>query len=124
MAGSTKLEQNVNPYFLTLHLQTLRRVSLPILNHQLRTFLTVPSVCILIVNFLHNFAFNAGTYYLALFFQVCGSTIYLRPPLIAIQSVKGLTPLMAGLTMLPYSLGSSLASMPGLSSFLTTFVFI
>ncbi|CCM01633.1 uncharacterized protein FIBRA_03694 [Fibroporia radiculosa] len=51
---------------------------------------------ILAVIFLHNFAFNAGTYYLALFFQ----------------AVDGLPPLQAGIKMLPYSLGSSLASMP------------
>lgn len=30
-------------------------------------------VSILVVVFLHNFAFNAGTFYLALFFQVCGT---------------------------------------------------
>ncbi|EPS99097.1 hypothetical protein FOMPIDRAFT_125760 [Fomitopsis schrenkii] len=53
-------------------------------------------VSILVVVFLHNFAFNAGTFYLALFFQ----------------AVDGLSPLQAGIRMLPYSLGSSLASMP------------
>ncbi|TFK89767.1 amino acid permease ScVBA-like protein [Polyporus arcularius HHB13444] len=53
-------------------------------------------VITLAVTFLHNFAFNAGTFYLALYFQ----------------AVNGLSPLEAGLTMLPYSLGSSLASMP------------
>ncbi|KII93380.1 hypothetical protein PLICRDRAFT_171143 [Plicaturopsis crispa FD-325 SS-3] len=51
---------------------------------------------ILVVTFLHNFAFNAGTFYLALYFQ----------------AANGSTPLQAGLLMLPYSLGSSLASMP------------
>ncbi|KZT06339.1 amino acid permease ScVBA-like protein [Laetiporus sulphureus 93-53] len=51
---------------------------------------------VLVVIFLHNFAFNAGTYYLALFYQ----------------AVDGLTPLQAGVKMLPYSLGASLASMP------------
>lgn len=51
---------------------------------------------ILVITFLHNFAFNAGTFYLALYFQ----------------AVYGLTPLDAGIQMLPYSLGSSLASMP------------
>ncbi|KAI1797613.1 amino acid permease ScVBA-like protein [Ganoderma leucocontextum] len=50
----------------------------------------------LVVTFLHNLAFNAGTFYLALYFQ----------------AVNGLSPLEAGMTMLPYSLGSSLASMP------------
>ncbi|KAI0076282.1 MFS general substrate transporter [Panus rudis PR-1116 ss-1] len=62
-----------------------------------RSGLTDPaSVIILIVNFLHNFVFNIGTFYLAIYFQ----------------SVQGFTPLHAGLTMLPYSLGSSIASMP------------
>ncbi|TRM60147.1 major facilitator superfamily domain-containing protein [Schizophyllum amplum] len=51
---------------------------------------------ILLVTFLHNVAFNAGTFYLALYYQV----------------VNGMTPLQAGVRMLPYSLGSSLASMP------------
>ncbi|EMD41616.1 hypothetical protein CERSUDRAFT_70139 [Gelatoporia subvermispora B] len=51
---------------------------------------------VLFIIFLHNFAFNAGTFYLALYFQ----------------GVNGFTPLEAGLAMLPYSLGSSLASMP------------
>ncbi|EMD30934.1 hypothetical protein CERSUDRAFT_163630 [Gelatoporia subvermispora B] len=53
-------------------------------------------VIVLFIIFLHNFAFNAGTFYLALYFQ----------------GVNGFTPLEAGLAMLPYSLGSSLASMP------------
>ncbi|KAI0670178.1 amino acid permease ScVBA-like protein [Trametes maxima] len=53
-------------------------------------------VITLATTFLHNFAFNAGTFYLALYFQ----------------AVNGLSPIQAGLTMLPYSLGSSLASMP------------
>ncbi|OCH96676.1 amino acid permease ScVBA-like protein [Obba rivulosa] len=53
-------------------------------------------VIVLCVIFLHNFAFNAGTFYLALYFQ----------------GVNGFSPLKAGLAMLPYSLGSSLASMP------------
>ncbi|KAG2023843.1 membrane transporter [Coprinopsis cinerea AmutBmut pab1-1] len=51
---------------------------------------------ILIINFLHNFAFTAGTFYLALFYQ----------------AAHGSTPLEAGMKLLPYSLGSSLASMP------------
>ncbi|KAF8703973.1 hypothetical protein AX14_014052 [Amanita brunnescens Koide BX004] len=54
------------------------------------------TVMILLISFLHNFAFNAGTFYLALYFQ----------------AVNGSTPFNAGLNMLPYSLGSSLASMP------------
>ncbi|KAH9890971.1 amino acid permease ScVBA-like protein [Cubamyces lactineus] len=53
-------------------------------------------VITLATSFLHNFAFNAGTFYLALYFQ----------------AVNGLSPIQAGVTMLPYSLGSSLASMP------------
>ncbi|KZT19400.1 MFS general substrate transporter [Neolentinus lepideus HHB14362 ss-1] len=54
------------------------------------------AVVILIVTFLHQFAFNAGTFYLALYFQ----------------AVNGATPVGAGLLVLPYSLGSSLISMP------------
>ncbi|KAI0762668.1 amino acid permease ScVBA-like protein [Fomes fomentarius] len=59
-------------------------------------------VITLAVTFLHNFAFNAGTFYLALYLQV-------GPLCLA---VNGLSPLEAGMAMLPYSLGSSLASMP------------
>ncbi|KAF8140012.1 major facilitator superfamily domain-containing protein [Boletus edulis] len=59
-------------------------------------FQSLTTVCILIITFLHNLAFNAGTFYLALYFQ----------------AVNGSTPLEAGIQMLPYSLGSSLASMP------------
>ncbi|TCD70655.1 hypothetical protein EIP91_002376 [Steccherinum ochraceum] len=59
-------------------------------------FKNITTMIILIINFLHNFVFTAGTFYLALYFQ----------------SVQGLKPLHAGITMLPYSLGSSLASMP------------
>lgn len=39
--------------------------------------LAFPPVIILFVTFLHNFAFNAGTFYLALYYQVkyfCSST--------------------------------------------------
>ncbi|EGO30980.1 hypothetical protein SERLADRAFT_432641 [Serpula lacrymans var. lacrymans S7.9] len=53
-------------------------------------------IAILVVTFLHNFAFTAGTFYLALYYQL----------------VNGATPLQAGVQMLPYSLGSSLASVP------------
>ncbi|TFK76816.1 amino acid permease ScVBA-like protein [Pluteus cervinus] len=60
------------------------------------TFNDLTAVIILIVTFLHNFAFNAGTFYLALFYQ----------------AADGLLPFEAGIKMLPYSLGSSLASMP------------
>ncbi|KAH7883836.1 MFS general substrate transporter [Phlebopus sp. FC_14] len=51
---------------------------------------------VMTVVFLHNLAFNAGTFYLALYFQ----------------AVNGSKPLEAGIQLLPYSLGSSLASMP------------
>ncbi|THH32108.1 hypothetical protein EUX98_g2086 [Antrodiella citrinella] len=54
------------------------------------------TIIILIINFLHNFVFTSGTFYLALYFQ----------------SVEGFRPLNAGVIMLPYALGSSLASMP------------
>ncbi|KAJ3490511.1 hypothetical protein NLI96_g1390 [Meripilus lineatus] len=60
------------------------------------SFKNITTVSILIINLLHNFAFNAGTFYLAIYFQ----------------SVKGETPLLAGVDMLPYSLGSALVSMP------------
>lgn len=51
---------------------------------------------ILIISFLHQLAFNAGTFFLALYYQ----------------AVNGSSPLAAGMRMLPYSLGASLASMP------------
>ncbi|KIJ21518.1 Drug:H+ antiporter-2 family protein [Paxillus involutus ATCC 200175] len=59
-------------------------------------FRSLTVVFILVITFFHNLAFNAGTFYLALYFQ----------------AVKGSTPLEAGIQMLPYSLGSSIASMP------------
>ncbi|KAG1783639.1 major facilitator superfamily domain-containing protein [Suillus placidus] len=59
-------------------------------------FKSITVVIILIVTFLHNFVFTSGTFYLALYFQ----------------AVDGMTPLQAGVQMLPYSLGSSLASVP------------
>ncbi|KAF9229583.1 MFS general substrate transporter [Gyrodon lividus] len=59
-------------------------------------FRSLTVVFILVITFFHNLAFNAGTFYLALYFQ----------------AVNGSTPLEAGIQMLPYSLGSSLASMP------------
>ncbi|KAH7918405.1 MFS general substrate transporter [Leucogyrophana mollusca] len=59
-------------------------------------FKNITAIIILVITFLHNLAFNAGTFYLALYFQ----------------AVNGSTPLLAGVQMLPYSLGSSLASMP------------
>ncbi|KAL1690126.1 major facilitator superfamily domain-containing protein [Schizophyllum commune] len=51
---------------------------------------------LLLVTFLHNVVFSAGTFYLALYYQV----------------VNRMTPLEAGVRMLPYSLGASVASMP------------
>ncbi|KAL0578027.1 hypothetical protein V5O48_003977 [Marasmius crinis-equi] len=59
-------------------------------------FKNLTAVTVLVIVFLHNFAFNAGTFYLALFYQ----------------AADGSTPFQAGIQMLPYSLGSSLASMP------------
>ncbi|KAK2462041.1 hypothetical protein APHAL10511_006504 [Amanita phalloides] len=60
------------------------------------TFKDLTTVMILLISFLHNFAFNAGTFYLAIYYQ----------------AANGSTPFHAGIKMLPYSLGSSLASMP------------
>ncbi|KAF9535502.1 major facilitator superfamily domain-containing protein [Crepidotus variabilis] len=60
------------------------------------TFKSLTPSVVLIISFLHNFAFNAGTFYLALYYQ----------------AAEGSTPLESGLKVLPYSLGSSLASMP------------
>ncbi|KAF8807249.1 MFS general substrate transporter [Phlegmacium glaucopus] len=62
----------------------------------LTTFNDLSTVVILIISFLHNFAFSAGTFYLALFYQ----------------AATGSSPLESGIKILPYSLGSSLASMP------------
>ncbi|KDR84823.1 hypothetical protein GALMADRAFT_233233 [Galerina marginata CBS 339.88] len=59
-------------------------------------FQDITTAVILLITFLHNFAFTAGTFYLALFYQ----------------AAHGSTPLQSGLKLLPYSLGSSLASMP------------
>ncbi|KAE9410733.1 amino acid permease ScVBA-like protein [Gymnopus androsaceus JB14] len=59
-------------------------------------FKNLTAVTILVIAFLHNFVFNAGTFYLALFYQ----------------AADGYTPLKAGIQILPYSLGASLASMP------------
>lgn len=54
-------------------------------------------IILLIVSLLHNVAFNSGTFYLALYFQTVNASI---------------SKLRAGVMVLPYSLGSSLASMP------------
>ncbi|KAF8213426.1 major facilitator superfamily domain-containing protein [Mycena galopus ATCC 62051] len=60
------------------------------------TFSDLRTIIVLVITFFHNVAFNAGTFYLALFYQ----------------AANGSTPLQAGFKLLPYSLGSSLASMP------------
>ncbi|KAJ7770795.1 amino acid permease ScVBA-like protein [Mycena maculata] len=60
------------------------------------TFNDPRTAVVLVITFFHNVAFNAGTFYLALFYQ----------------AANGSTPLQAGFKLLPYSLGSSLASMP------------
>ncbi|KXN83597.1 hypothetical protein AN958_01162 [Leucoagaricus sp. SymC.cos] len=59
-------------------------------------FTDLTTVTILVITFLHQVTFTSGTFYLALFYQ----------------AANGSTPLEAGVKMLPYSLGSSLASMP------------
>ncbi|KAJ7129981.1 amino acid permease ScVBA-like protein [Mycena crocata] len=60
------------------------------------TFSDIRTIVVLAITFFHNVAFNAGTFYLALFYQ----------------AANGSSPLQAGFKLLPYSLGSSLASMP------------
>lgn len=92
----TKYARHGTRYSPTLPLRTLRQVSTRFwLVLRLRT--DVPPVFLLVITFLHSLSFNTGTFYLALYFQ----------------TVQGLLPLAAGLAMLPYSLGSSVASMPG-----------
>ncbi|KAF8481905.1 MFS general substrate transporter [Russula ochroleuca] len=54
-------------------------------------------IILLAVSLLHNVAFNAGTFYLALYYQTVNASI---------------SNLRAGVMLLPYSLGSSLASIP------------
>jgi len=54
-------------------------------------------IILLIVSLLHNVAFNTGTFYLALYYQTVN---------VSISKVR------AGVLLLPYSLGSSLASIP------------
>ncbi|KAF8489589.1 major facilitator superfamily domain-containing protein [Gautieria morchelliformis] len=53
-------------------------------------------VIILFASFFHNVAFNAGTFYLALYYQ----------------AALGVGPLLSGVLMLPYALGGALASVP------------
>ncbi|KAI0001573.1 major facilitator superfamily domain-containing protein [Russula vinacea] len=54
-------------------------------------------IILLTVSLLHNVAFNAGTFYLALYYQTVNASI---------------SNLRTGVMLLPYSLGSSLASIP------------
>nr|GAT49714.1 predicted protein [Mycena chlorophos] len=60
------------------------------------TFSNPKTVAVLAITFFHNVAFTAGTFFLGLYYQ----------------AANGSTPLQAGLKLLPYSLGSSLASIP------------
>ena len=53
-------------------------------------------VNVLTISILHNFAFNAGTYFIPVYYQ----------------AVDGDTPFRAGMRVLPFSLGSALASVP------------
>jgi hypothetical protein len=73
-------------------------------------------VIILVITFLHNFAFNAGTFYLALYYQVhyflSGPPHFSHALLIFDQATNGTSPVEAGMMLLPYSLGASLSSMP------------
>ena len=51
------------------HLKIGRQVSTPESFFEIRS-LTFTLVIILVINFLHQFVFNIGTFYLALYFQV------------------------------------------------------
>jgi len=53
-------------------------------------------VNVLVISILHNFAFNAGTYFIPVYYQ----------------AVNGDSPFRAGMRVLPFSLGSALASVP------------
>lgn len=53
-------------------------------------------VNILVISILHNFAFTAGTYYIPLYYQ----------------ALHGTSPLVAGMQVLPFSLGAALATIP------------
>lgn len=52
-------------------------------HHYFHLLTSHPVVIILVVNFLHNFAFNAGTFYLALLFQVCCYLLFFKSLLMA-----------------------------------------
>lgn len=62
-------------------------------------------------SFLVTFAFNAGTFYLAVYAQVCSHAATRRHPAYCSQA-RGASPLEAGYFLLPYSLGSSAISIP------------
>lgn len=51
---------------------------------------------VLLISILHNFAFTAGTYYIPLLYQ----------------ALHGTSPLVAGMQVLPFSLGAALATVP------------
>ena len=50
----------------------------------------------LVISILHNFAFTAGTYFIPLYYQ----------------ALHGTSPLVAGMQVLPFSLGAALATIP------------
>ena len=81
---------------------------------QYRIHLTEWTVIILIASFFHNVAFNAGTFYLALYYQVCFITMHAYHIIDTYlsQAALGVGPLLCGVLMLPYSLGGALASVP------------
>jgi hypothetical protein len=51
---------------------------------------------VLVISILHNFAFTAGTYFIPLYYQ----------------ALHGTSPLVAGMQVLPFSLGAALATIP------------
>jgi hypothetical protein len=51
---------------------------------------------VLVISILHNFAFTAGTYFIPLYYQ----------------ALHGTSPLIAGMQVLPFSLGAALATIP------------
>ena len=72
-------------------------------------------VILLIVSLLHNVAFNTGTFYLALYYQVRARiSSSERCDIIPMSQTVNVSfsNIRAGVMLLPYSLGSSLASMP------------
>ncbi|KAG8800234.1 hypothetical protein FRC17_006921, partial [Serendipita sp. 399] len=59
-------------------------------------FTNLTVVTILVISILHNFAFTAGTYYIPLYYQ----------------ALHGTSPLVAGMQVLPFSLGAALITIP------------